>query len=121
MPAARQLAPAPGTKQQAPAKKTPALEIPAPAQTAPAAKGPAASQQDGPSAATPKTTTPDRIRVPGTHQAQSAKSLASPTQAVACPSNLCQDKGKGRMVVEVVIDGEAEDEREEDKVEEDIV
>ena len=56
--------------------------------------------------------------MPGTHQAQLVKSLASPTQAVA---NLWQDKGKGKMVVEVVIDGEAEDEREEEEVEEDIV
>ena len=49
------------------------------------------------------------------------KSLASPTQAVAGPSNLQQDKGKGRIVVEVVIDGEAEDERGEEEVKEDIV
>ena len=112
------LAPIPLTATQpALATKEPDAKCPATTKPAPAPKDSGAHQEDRPSLALTKKRTLAKIRVSRAQQAQPAKALASPMLPVAGPSKCWEDKGKGRMVMEVMIDVEAEDEREEEEVE----
>ena len=116
------LAPVPlAVTQLALATKEPQAKCLAMAKPAPAPKDSGAHQEDWPAPASTKKRTPAKIRVPRAQQTQLAKALASPMPPVAGPFKHQEDKGKGRMVMEVTIDGKAEDEREEEEVEDERV